>query len=229
MKSSAKRCPRVPRPHERARRAGMTPSRPDSLDLLKGEDHLLPEALELWVGSGDADPVCHGSIAKFVVRHLAIREAARDDVMRGLKRTAHGESWRRLVEQDRSELRRAIRGLHEMMRGISAYELELGQDFGGAMKCTGALVLADVPAVPVWLAKSLEELDTRTALRLHSARYVRNHAPTHLRIAGPRLYERFGPLERIRAIYDRLARSPTAQDRYLPPSLVGQERRLWVR
>lgn len=206
----------------------MRSSRPDSLDLLDGEDQLVPEALRCWASSGDGDPVRHGSIAKFVLRHLAIREAARDDVVRGLKRTAHGASWRLVADEDRSELRRAIRCLHEMTRGISAYELDLGQDFEGAMERARSLALADLPAVPVWLAEKLGDVDTRKALRLHSARYIRRHAPTRLRPAGPRLYERFGPLERLRAGYDRLSRSPTAQDRYLPPSLVERERRLWL-
>ena len=52
----------------------------DSLDLLVSEKALLSLAFELWEAETTGDPTRRGMETKFIIRHLSIREAARDDV-----------------------------------------------------------------------------------------------------------------------------------------------------
>lgn len=77
----------------------------DSLDLLLSENELISLAFELWSANGD--PTQRGMEAKFIIRDLAIREAARDDVVQALSSLHRSETAASFINCDRKPMRRA--------------------------------------------------------------------------------------------------------------------------
>lgn len=77
----------------------------DSLDLFVSEKALLSLAFELWDAETTGDPTQRGMEAKFIIRHLAIREAARDDVARALSSLDRSENFAPFINSDRQPMR----------------------------------------------------------------------------------------------------------------------------
>lgn len=185
----------------------------DSLDLLAAEDAVLRKAFELWDSDTLTDRVARGHTAKFVIRNLALRERARDDVLEAASAEASAE----LPGGERSgreEMRSSVAELSEMSRGVAANQLELGQPFREAMARARALFEDD-------LARTGDYARIRTGLsgRLHSARYIRRHTPSHMIRSRRRLVARNPLLQAVHAGYDWLRRTPTFERRYLPEPL----------
>src|SRR5665213_3233674 len=105
----------------------------DSLDLLVSEKALLSLAFELWDAETTGDATRRGMEAKFIIRHLAIREAARDDVVRALSLLDRPD-FAALIDSDRRPMREAIFQATGMTGGISAAQLNVGQPFRQAME-----------------------------------------------------------------------------------------------
>ncbi len=197
----------------------------NSLDLLIKENRLLPLGFNIWTTESGGDPSQHGHVAKFIVRHLAIRETARDDVVRGLSALAtHGE-YSSILEADRRPMREAISSLAEMARGVPANDLDFGQPFNETMYRVWKLLDADI-------SDQFDSDYTRASreprLRLHSATYIRRHTVNRLSPSGPHWYERLGLLQSMHAGYDWLCRNPTFQRSYLPENLRRAESEMFA-
>jgi hypothetical protein len=197
----------------------------DSLDLLVSEKALLSRAFELWDAETTGDPTRRGMEAKFIIRHLAIREAARDDVARALSSLDHPDGFAAMINSDRRPMREALFQVTSMTGGTSAAQLNIGQPFRQAMERARAVFESD------WDDRFTEichEARAQQGLKLHRATYIRRRAPARLNPLGPRWYERIGLIRAIHARYDFWRRSPTLQRRYLPESLQSAERAMFA-
>jgi hypothetical protein len=198
----------------------------DSLGLFLAENDLLSFAFGLWESDTFRDLIQGDHEAKFIIRHLAIREAARADIVRALSRPdVREEELVDFVHDDRTAMRSVITTLTKMAGGVSAGQLDIGQPFTDTLLKARALLQADLS----------DPLDPNTirahggvAKALHSAAYVRRHSPAHLN--GPRLrcFERLGAIQALRTGYDWLNRNPTFQRSYLPESLRSAERQVFA-
>jgi hypothetical protein len=197
----------------------------DSLDLLIGENQLLLLGFDAWMSDTGEDPSQHGHAAKFVLRHLAIRETARDDVVRGLLSLPGNPDFSSIIDSDRRPMREAISSLAKMARGVPANGLDFAQPFNETMYRAQALLEADTSEQ---LDSDYSRVRTEGKLTLHSAPYIRRHTVNRLSPTGPHWYERIGCLQSIHAGYDWLCRNPTLQRSYLPESLRRAEAELFA-
>jgi hypothetical protein len=197
----------------------------DSLDLLIGENRLLLLGFDVWTSKTVEDPAEHGQAAKFVLRHLAIRETARDDVVRGLSSLPTRADYSLIVDSDRRAMRETTSRLAAMSRGVPANDLDFGQPFNETMYRAWKLLELDMSdQLDSEYARARSEPD----LRLHSGSYIRRHTANRLSPTGLRWYERIGILQSIHAGYDWLCRNPTFQRSYLPESLRRAESELFA-
>jgi hypothetical protein len=188
----------------------------DALELLECEDLELRELfteLRQRRGPSVQDRSEYGDIAREIVRHVAVREAALADVahvaaddpeLRGLaSRMEHGRVANR-PHMDRVE---------RMARGVQGINLRTGQDFDAEVEELIQLVGTEIE----WdLADAIPELKanlrrTHRGERLKSAKHLRRHAPRHLDPHGPRWRERAPVLSRVRTVYDRLRDFPASR------------------
>lgn len=197
----------------------------DSLDLFVSEYALVSFAFELWDAETTGNPTRRGMEAKFIIRHLAIREAARDDVVRALSALDGSDDVAPMTDSDRRPMREAISHATAMTGGISASQLNVGQPFRHVMQHAREIFEAD------WndqLDAVCRELRARDDLNLHSALHIRRRSPARLNPSGPHWYERIPLIRDVHAAYDFLRRNPTLQRRYLPESLQSAERAMYA-
>ena len=194
----------------------------DALELLGEEDRLLQTAFEEWDATRP-NRYRHDTVAKFLLEHLAIREAARSAVVEALGPGPHEGALGAFASSDRRPMRAGLGALQEQLRGITAGELNIGQDFDGKLAEVRALV---EPELAADLGGVLGEL-RRSGIGpgLASAGWVRHHAPSEP-IVEPRPWQRVGPLLRLRSFLDRVRRSPGAAPDFLPERLKEAERHL---
>jgi|GEM_PF-6628743 len=197
----------------------------DSLDLLVAEKALLSLAFELWDAETTGDPTRRGMEAKFIIRHLAIREAARVDVVRALSSLDHPDGFAALINSDRRPMRDALFEATRMTGGTSAAQLNVGQPFRQAMQHARTVFESDSED---GFTSICDDARAEQGLKLHSATYIRRRAPARLNPSGPRWYERIGLIRVFHARYDFWRRSPTLQRRYLPESLRSAERAMFA-
>lgn len=194
------------------------PREPTAVNLLDGETKLLLMAFAEWDASG-ADRYCHDTIAKFILEHLAVREAARTAVVASLG--DRPDTAAAFVNSDRRPIRDALRRLSEMIEGTSAGELNFGQDFEGEVIRLRDVLTPELEAEPFSAIISAH----RIALDVPSARFVRHHAPSRLS-TEPQRWEHYGALVRFRSFYDRVRRAPHPSPTRLPERLRDAERAL---
>lgn len=181
----------------------------DALDQLLYEDRAVEELLKAF-DDETLDRRQHGEVAKLLVEHLAVREAAKEYIAEGLSGRAElaGVADRMLhgVAQRRSHLRR----LDELARGVEAINVNQGQSFDAAVGEIRPALADDIRHDVEELVPLLHDrLDERARHKLFpSARFVRAHAPTHPGAHGRRWYERINPLVRLHAAYDFLRGFP---------------------
>lgn len=219
-----------------------TSSEPDVLDLLAREDELVQRAVSDLDGFHDpgpglpGDPAAQqrgidaardrGNIEKFLVEHFAVRRAARECLARELSGHEQAAPFVSALARDDTEWREVLDRLDTMSKGVAAYELDLGQDFGSVLAEACAMAAEEITeelgTVVPGLVGALSPDERRRVLS--SADAVRRHAPMHPNPNGPHFYERIGPVERVHAGWDRLRAMPTAVDRYLPDDLrIGSD------
>ncbi len=184
-----------------------------ALDLLETEDmevRDLFDQLQATRGPSVDDRADHGILAKQLIRHVATREAALDDVARALSDT----DLRPLAERIASgmtERRQHIDRVEHMSRGIQGINLNAGQDFEGELQ---ALIDVLRPEIAWELDEAIpmvrRHLDEGDDLALHGAHRVATHAPTSLSPTGPKWYERAPVVGWLLTVYTRLRDFPAA-------------------
>ncbi len=190
----------------------------NALELLESEDLELRELfteLRQRRGSSVEDRAEYGDIAKEIVRHVAVREAALVDVAEVASDAPGLSELASRIERGRNTSRPHIDRVEKMSRGVQGINLRTGQDFDGEIEELIQLVGTEIEwdlgeAIPE-LRASLEQSHREDELK--SARHVRRHAPTKLDPGGPRWYERAPVISRLLTVYDHLRDFPKSSRR----------------
>jgi len=185
----------------------------NALELLESEDLELRELfteLRRRRGSSVEDRAEYGDIAKEIVRHAAVREAALVDVTEVASDDPGLSELASRIEHGRNTSRRHIDRVEKMSRGVQGINLRTGQDFDAEIEELIQLVGTEIEwdlgeAIPE-LRASLKQSHREDELK--SARHVRRHAPTKLDPGGPRWYERAPVISRLITVYDHLRDFP---------------------
>ena len=185
------------------------PADGDAIDLLDYEDRALAELLTAFCDDA-LDRSQHGEVVKLLVEHLAVRQAARQEVADAVAAVPALADVEHRLRAGTADRRTELRELDELTRGVEPINVNQGQD-------ADAVVARVRPRLEQEIREDLEELvpalrrrlTDRQRRRLPSARYVRHHAPTHPGPHGRRWYDRIGPLVRLHAIYDYLRGFPS--------------------
>lgn len=190
----------------------------NALELLENEDLRLRELfseLRLRRGPSVQDRAEYGAIAKNIVRHMAVREAALVDVAQVASRDPGLNGIVSKIERSRVTSRPHIDRVERMSRGVQGMNLRTGQDFDSEMEELIQLVGSEIE----WdLGQAIPELMgtlkiTHRDDELKSARHLRRHAPIHLDPKGPRWRERAPVLSRLITVYNHLRDFPSAARR----------------
>jgi len=190
----------------------------NALELLESEDLELRELfteLRQRRGSSVEDRFEYGDIAKEIVRHVAIREAALVDVAEVASDEPRMLELASRIEHGRSTSRPHICRVEKMSRGVQGINLRTGQDFDTEMEELIQVVGTEIE----WdLGEAIAELrasfvDTHREDDLKSARHLRRHAPTNLDPNVPRWREHAPVISRLITVYDHLRDFPSSSRR----------------
>jgi transcriptional regulator with XRE-family HTH domain len=190
----------------------------NALELLEVEDLELRELfteLRQRRGSSVEDRAEYGDIAKEIVRHVAIREAALIDVAEVASDDPRLRELASKIERGRSTSRPHIDRVEKMSRGVQGINLRTGQDFDPEMEELIQVVGTEIEwdlsdAIPA-LRASFQNSHRQDELK--SARHLRKHAPTSLDPNGPRWRERAPVISRLITVYDHLRDFPRSSRR----------------
>lgn len=184
----------------------------DAIDLLQEEDEALRGLfgrLEASSGPGIAERYTHGDQCKQLIRRMAVREAAKADIVHILDGVDDlGAVRSRLIGEVKAR-RRAINLLDKMSRHIRPIEVNRSDDFDG-----GIVRLREIvdPEIAWELEEGIDALRERVPAhqraRLHHDRYLRTHAPTKLNPNGFRRYERVRVVSWFLTLWDHLEDRP---------------------
>ena len=191
----------------------MTTKSGDALDLLAEEDHDLRRLfseLQRSRGASVEDRAVYGDLAKEIVRHVAVREAALGEIHRALSDEPQLSRIAEHLESDEASRRSLIDQVEKMSRGVQGINLNTGQQFDPLLQELISQVGTEIewdldvalPAVGAWLSGTGQDENLRSAKR------VSKHAPTNLNATRPRWYERAAVISRILTIYDHLRDFP---------------------
>jgi len=188
----------------------------DAIDLLAQEDlqlrRLFTELPHSKGTSSVEERATYGDIAKSVIRHVAVREAALGEVHRAVSHEPQLSGLAVHLESDETARRSLIDQVEKMSRGVQGINLNTGQNFDGPFHDLIGQVGTEIewdldvalPAVEAWLS------GTDHSHGLRSAERVAKHAPTNLHPAGSRWHERAPFISRVVTIYDHLRDFPRA-------------------
>ena len=190
----------------------------NALELLESEDLELRELfteLRQRRGSSVEDRAEYGDIAKEIVRHVAVREAALVDVAEVASDDPRLSELASRIEHGRNTSRPHIDRVEKMSRGVQGINLRTGQDFDAEMEeliqVVGTEIEWDLGEAVPELRASLKQSHREEELK--SVRHVRRHAPTKLDPGGPRWYERAPVISRLLTVYDHLRDFPKSSRR----------------
>jgi hypothetical protein len=185
----------------------------NALELLESEDLELRELfteLRQQRGGSVEERAEYGDIAKEIVRHVAIREAALIDVAEVASDEPRMSELASTIEHGRTTSRPHLDRVERMSRGVQGINLRTGQDFDTEMEeliqVVGTEIEWDLGEAIPELRASLE--DSHREDELKSARHLRRHAPTNLDPNGPRWFERAPVISRLITVYDHLRDFP---------------------
>jgi hypothetical protein len=185
----------------------------NALELLEGEDLELRDLfaeLRQRRGPSVQDRAEYGDIAKKIVRHVAVREAALIDVAGVASEDPRLSGIASRIEHSRSNSRVHIDRVEKMSRGVQGINLRTGQDFDTEVEELIQVVGTEIE----WdLAEAIPELEASLQRNhrqdeLKSAKHLRTHAPTNLDPRGPRWRERAPVISRLLTVYDHLRDFP---------------------
>lgn len=189
----------------------------DSLELLAEQDGVLVEIFDGWDATTPAPDVedtrvlvrsgfDRGTWGKLLIEHAALRVAAKADVAQVLRDSGLGGLADDLTEH-LPDVRRLLDRLDELARGVDAMGVSASAEFAGAVGQLAALLRADLVVEADRTIPHVAAALGGDRAKLHSARWVHHHAPTHPSPEG-RWYEHIPALVRIQARYDHLRGFP---------------------
>lgn len=190
----------------------------NALELLESEDLQLRELfteLRQRRGTSVEDRAEYGAIAKEIVRHVAIREAALVDVAEVASEDPRLHGLGSRIEHGRSTSRPHIDRVEKMSRGVQGINLRTGQDFDAELEELIQVIGTEIE----WdLGEAIPELQasfqgSHREDELKSARHLRKHAPTKLDPSRPRWRERAPVISRFLTVYDHLRDFPKSSRR----------------
>lgn len=159
------------------------PHQPDAIEVLEREDRELRQLFEQLAEPPDPSVEsrsARGTLCKHLIRRVALREAAKMDIVRSLASRADLQSASARLTGSLAERRGAISRLDELARGVPGMDLNSGQNVDEAIIALRRVV---APEIDWELAEGTAAI--RTALSadhrtrpLHGERYLRWHAPT---------------------------------------------------
>jgi len=184
----------------------------DSLDVLLCERDALERLMAEWTatrpglhapGTAVITKWDHGTFGKLLLEHGAVCLAAEADVAEALARAGQHAAAEEL-RREADELRSIVNQMNRASRGVQPMSLAISPDFDDAVGRLGEQMAAGAlrPAVVVELGTAVEPFRAE----LHTARYIRSHAPTHS--AGPHHHPLLG---RLHTAHDRLRGMPWAE------------------
>lgn len=213
---------------------GETPDEPDpddSLAFLATQDRILVRILQGWDAATpgpdvDGTPTVvragyeRGTYGKLLIQHVALRVAAKADIARVLY-AAGLDGLADDLTRHLPRVRGILDRLDETARGVEAVGVAASSQFAGAVGELAALIRADLDLEPERSVPRIAAALGDQRAKLHSARWVQHHAPTH---PSPeeRWYERISPLVRVQAGYDRLRGFPGADSSPMSDSGVAE-------
>jgi hypothetical protein len=186
--------------------------REDAIELLQRENLSLMalfDELRESTGQSVVDRASHGDQCKRLIRRLTVREAAKADIIRLLEPMRDLETVRCHFVGDAVHRRSVINDLDLMARGVRGIDLNRTQDFDGAIWEVREIVALETfwelsEGIPS-LRRSLSDVQRAS---LHTARYLRTHAPTRLDPRGSRWFERVRLVSWIITVWDHTLDRP---------------------
>jgi hypothetical protein len=187
----------------------------NALELLENEDLELRglfSELRQRRGPSVQDRAEYGDIAKEIVRHVAVREAALIDVAVVASEDPQLGGTASRIEHGRSTSRTHIDRVEKMSRGVQGINLRTGQDFDAEVEELIQVVGTEIE----WdLAEAIPELEASLQRNhrqdeLKRAKHLRTHAPTRLDPRGPHWRERAPVISRLLTVFDHLRDFPSA-------------------
>lgn len=190
--------------------------RGDALDVLEREDNRIRLLFERLAAPANRSPVIErydrGNVCKQLIRRVAIRESARDDIADALAKDGRFTAVTDRLGEHRELRRETMDHMEHMARGIQGIALNEGQDFDGAVTALESVISPEID----WelnegirlIAEALPD-DARAHV-LHSARYLGRHGPSHLRPNGTRWYQRMPLVRRMMTVRGHLEDYPRA-------------------
>ena len=188
----------------------------DALDLFADETTLLEDLFKAWKATtpdrsmGDEVVTAkwdHGTVGKLLLEHTAVRVAASEDVARVLSELGSDGVASLLVDENKA-VRPILDQMYDSARGVQPISVAVTPSF---VKPADALFGVIGPGLgQAQLSQTMAVLTGALGSerhRLHAAKFIRKHAPTH---PGPpgRWYDRIPILLRLRAAEDRLLGFP---------------------
>jgi hypothetical protein len=200
----------------------------DALELLDRQDRVLEELFERWRGGDghDLDPGQQveadwrkGTTAKLILEQGALRVAALEEVIRCLRRCHQDHLGAELGVHLRAA-KVCLDRIDESSKGVTPLDLRYSDEVRDSIATLRELWADDIrrgrTALPAVAGALGDERH-----RLHSARFVRAHAPLHPS-AHRRWYHRLPLLVRLQALYE-LARSfPDAESKTFAAQAVSR-------
>lgn len=190
----------------------------NALELLETEDLELRELfteLRQRRGPSVEDRAAYGDIAKKIVRHVAVREAALVDIAVAASGDPQLQELASRIEQASGKSRSHIDRVEKMSRGVQGMNLRTGQDFDTEVEeliqVVGTQIEWDLSEGIDALRGSFQRAGREDELK--SAHHIRKHAPTNLDPDGPRWRERAPVISRVLTVYDHLRDFPRASRR----------------
>jgi hypothetical protein len=193
--------------------------RTDSLTMVREQDRLLFTILRGWDATTPEPDVegtrtlvrqayKRGTFGKLLIEHGALRLAAKRDVARVLEDSGQDGLAEEFVRH-MAEIRRLLARLDELARGANAMSVAASPEFAGTVGRLVGVLRADLDTEPARLLPGIERALGEHRSELHSARWVRHHAPSH---PAPRQswYARIPLVVRVRTRYDHLRGFPWA-------------------
>ena len=189
------------------------PDNGTALDVLEYEDHHLRELFDQLAstsGQSVSDRSRHGDLGEQLVRRLAIREAAKLDIVHRLDSEEGLSDLLSRLNGVIGARRKAIDHLDALARGVTAMDLNQGQDFDGAIKDVRDLIGPEINwELATGIPAIREQVSAEDCAKLlHDGRYLRKHAPTRPGVGGGRWYERTAVLTRPVAAWDHMRDRP---------------------
>lgn len=189
----------------------------DSLDLLNEQRILLAGLLQEWANTDpsrtrpEESAVVrwdHGTLGKLIIEHSAVSAAAGTDIVRVLYSRGGQADVASRLDDETVSLRRSLNVMDEASRGLAPIALAVEPNFSSEIETLRSTV-GTTSRTPS--ADEIEHALGEDRQRLRSAKFIRKHAPTHPGNNLDRWYNRYAPLVRLHAIWNRLRGMPWAE------------------